>query len=133
MHIWICFLRSSCALFALSEFRRRYNLLTHNCNNFTNEVAHFLLGQSIPSYIIGLPAEVSSFMLCVSRSSIRRCISTHACTYATCILATRLEFAICLNPFFLMRIFTFYRLCQPHSAKWWCPWSLDCNRSLVKV
>ena len=36
----------------------RYNLLTHNCNNFTNEAAEFLLGQGIPSYITGLPAEV---------------------------------------------------------------------------
>eukprot|EP00455_Lapot_gusevi_P007786 TRINITY_DN13332_c0_g1_i3.p1 TRINITY_DN13332_c0_g1~~TRINITY_DN13332_c0_g1_i3.p1 ORF type:complete len:522 (-),score=147.84 TRINITY_DN13332_c0_g1_i3:42-1607(-) len=35
-----------------------YNLFTHNCNNFSNEVSRFLTGQDIPSYITGLPQEV---------------------------------------------------------------------------
>ncbi|KAJ8899323.1 hypothetical protein K2173_018297 [Erythroxylum novogranatense] len=35
-----------------------YSLLTHNCNNFSNEVAQFLVGASIPDYIIQLPSEV---------------------------------------------------------------------------
>ena len=26
-----------------------YNLLNHNCNNFTNEVSQFLLGKGIPA------------------------------------------------------------------------------------
>ncbi|KAM7276298.1 hypothetical protein ACFE04_018164 [Oxalis oulophora] len=35
-----------------------YNLLNHNCNNFTNEVANFLVGKGIPDYILQLPNEV---------------------------------------------------------------------------
>jgi hypothetical protein len=35
-----------------------YSLLTHNCNNFSNEVAQFLVGVTIPEYIIQLPNEV---------------------------------------------------------------------------
>ncbi|XP_062221591.1 uncharacterized protein LOC133920950 [Phragmites australis] len=37
-----------------------YRLLTHNCNNFSNEVAQFLVGAVIPDYILNLPAEVMS-------------------------------------------------------------------------
>ncbi|XP_054782524.1 uncharacterized protein LOC129289788 [Prosopis cineraria] len=37
-----------------------YNLLTHNCNNFSNEIAQFLIGTSIPDYILQLPNEVMS-------------------------------------------------------------------------
>jgi desumoylating isopeptidase 1 len=37
-----------------------YNLLTHNCNNFTNEVAQFLVEKTIPSYILDLPKDVMS-------------------------------------------------------------------------
>ncbi|KAL2336865.1 hypothetical protein Fmac_011311 [Flemingia macrophylla] len=37
-----------------------YSLLTHNCNNFSNEVAQFLVGVSIPEYILRLPSEVMS-------------------------------------------------------------------------
>lgn len=37
-----------------------YSLLTHNCNNFSNEVAQFLVGSSIPDYILQLPNEVMS-------------------------------------------------------------------------
>lgn len=32
-----------------------YDLLTHNCNNFTNECSLFLLGKAIPQDIIDLP------------------------------------------------------------------------------
>ncbi|KAI3749621.1 hypothetical protein L2E82_20235 [Cichorium intybus] len=35
-----------------------YSLLSHNCNNFSNEVAQFLVGASIPEYILNLPTEV---------------------------------------------------------------------------
>ncbi|CAN7107642.1 unnamed protein product [Brassica rapa subsp. narinosa] len=35
-----------------------YNLLAHNCNNFSNEVAQFLVGKGIPDYILQLPNEV---------------------------------------------------------------------------
>ncbi|KAM2172321.1 hypothetical protein ACFX1R_037290 [Malus domestica] len=35
-----------------------YRLLTHNCNNFSNEVAQFLVGATIPDYILQLPNEV---------------------------------------------------------------------------
>ncbi|GAA0163545.1 cysteine protease [Lithospermum erythrorhizon] len=37
-----------------------YSLLTHNCNNFSNEVAQFLVGTNIPEYILNLPTEVMS-------------------------------------------------------------------------
>lgn len=35
-----------------------YKLLTRNCNNFTNEIAQFLVGTSIPDYILNLPNEI---------------------------------------------------------------------------
>ena len=35
-----------------------YSLLTHNCNNFSDEVAQFLVGKGIPSNILNLPQEV---------------------------------------------------------------------------
>ncbi|XP_057484453.1 uncharacterized protein LOC130770859 [Actinidia eriantha] len=35
-----------------------YSLLTHNCNNFSNEVAQFLVSATIPDYILNLPNEV---------------------------------------------------------------------------
>ncbi|KAK4849168.1 hypothetical protein QYF36_021693 [Acer negundo] len=35
-----------------------YSLLTHNCNNFSNEVAQFLVGVTIPEYVLNLPNEV---------------------------------------------------------------------------
>ncbi|RLN54867.1 hypothetical protein BBJ29_002466 [Phytophthora kernoviae] len=34
-----------------------YDLLRHNCNNFTNEVAKFLVDSGIPQYILDLPDE----------------------------------------------------------------------------
>lgn len=37
-----------------------YSLLKHNCNNFSNEVAQFLVGTDIPDYILQLPNEVLS-------------------------------------------------------------------------
>lgn len=37
-----------------------YSLLTHNCNNFSNEVVQFLVGTTIPEYILQLPNEVMS-------------------------------------------------------------------------
>lgn len=35
-----------------------YNLLDHNCNNFSDEVSQFLTGIKIPSHITGLPQEI---------------------------------------------------------------------------
>lgn len=37
-----------------------YHLLNHNCNNFTDEVCLYLVGQNIPAHITGLPAELLS-------------------------------------------------------------------------
>lgn len=34
-----------------------YNVMSHNCNNFTDECAMLLLGEGIPAEITGLPAE----------------------------------------------------------------------------
>lgn len=42
-----------------STFRGEcYNLFDHNCNTFSNDVAQFLTGRKIPSYITDLPSEV---------------------------------------------------------------------------
>jgi len=38
----------------------RYDLLTHNCNNFSHETAQFLTGRGIPQHILDLPNEVMS-------------------------------------------------------------------------
>ena len=35
-----------------------YDLLNHNCNNFSNEFVEFLTGNSIPEKIINLPQVV---------------------------------------------------------------------------
>ena len=35
-----------------------YNIFKHNCNSFSNEVSHFLVGQGIPKYILDLPEEI---------------------------------------------------------------------------
>lgn len=44
-----------------STFRGdKYNLLEHNCNTFSSELAQFLTGNKIPSYITDLPNEVLS-------------------------------------------------------------------------
>ncbi|XP_078152719.1 uncharacterized protein LOC144547911 isoform X2 [Carex rostrata] len=37
-----------------------YSILRHNCNNFSNDVAQFLVGVTIPEYILNLPNEVMS-------------------------------------------------------------------------
>ncbi|KAG7391693.1 hypothetical protein PHYPSEUDO_003767 [Phytophthora pseudosyringae] len=34
-----------------------YDLLSHNCNNFSDEVSRFLVGSGIPQYIVDLPNE----------------------------------------------------------------------------
>ena len=39
---------------------QEYHLFKHNCNSFSNEVAQFLTGKKIPSYITDLPQEVMS-------------------------------------------------------------------------
>lgn len=40
--------------------RDKYNLFENNCNAFSDEVAQFLTGKKIPSYITDLPSEVLS-------------------------------------------------------------------------
>ncbi|XP_064213520.1 uncharacterized protein LOC659663 isoform X2 [Tribolium castaneum] len=40
-----------------------YDLFHHNCNNFSEEIAQFLCGCSIPKYILDLPNEVLSSSL----------------------------------------------------------------------
>jgi len=36
----------------------KYDLFHHNCNNFSNETAQFLVGRGIPQHIIDLPGEI---------------------------------------------------------------------------
>merc|ERR1712047_13059 len=38
----------------------RYDLLNHNCNNFSHETCQFLTGKGIPQHILDLPREVMS-------------------------------------------------------------------------
>ena len=38
----------------------RYDLFNHNCNNFSNVVAQFLCGKTIPQYILDLPQKFLS-------------------------------------------------------------------------
>jgi len=40
--------------------RCRYDLLNHNCNNFSHETCQFLTGKGIPQHILDLPREVMS-------------------------------------------------------------------------
>ena len=40
-----------------------YQLLHHNCNNFSEEIAQFLCGVGIPKYILDLPNEVLNTQL----------------------------------------------------------------------
>jgi desumoylating isopeptidase 1 len=35
--------------------QQTYNVLSHNCNNFTDEVAQILTGEGIPKDIVDLP------------------------------------------------------------------------------
>lgn len=37
-----------------------YDLMSNNCNNFSNAAAEFLLGKGIPGHIVNLPSEVLS-------------------------------------------------------------------------
>lgn len=36
----------------------KYNIVTWNCNHFTNEICNFLVGKNIPEHILNLPLEV---------------------------------------------------------------------------
>ncbi|XP_066905442.1 uncharacterized protein [Halyomorpha halys] len=46
---------------AESEFRGdQYDLLKHNCNNFSDTLSRFLVGNGIPDYILKLPEEILS-------------------------------------------------------------------------
>jgi len=36
----------------------RYDLFRHNCNNFSEETAQFLVGRGIPAHILALPGEI---------------------------------------------------------------------------
>jgi hypothetical protein len=37
---------------------QKYNILTNNCNNFTDAVANLLLGEGIPKDIVDLPQQL---------------------------------------------------------------------------
>lgn len=50
------FLRSVSSRFTMDS----YHILNHNCNNFTDECARFLVSKRIPAHITGLPAEALS-------------------------------------------------------------------------
>lgn len=50
------FLRSVSNRFTIDS----YHIITHNCNNFTDECARFLVSKRIPAHITGLPAEALS-------------------------------------------------------------------------
>jgi hypothetical protein len=54
VEIWEAFLRDVAPRYTPET----YNLLEHNCNNFSNEAAEFLVGRSIPEKILNLPRVV---------------------------------------------------------------------------
>ena len=57
--VYQCAFKHSFIHSVLSPFRPEcYHLLDHNCNTFSNEVAQFLTGKPIPSYVTNLPGEV---------------------------------------------------------------------------
>lgn len=47
-----------CASFFSLHSPEKYHIFEHNCNTFSSEVAQFLTGKKIPSYITDLPSEV---------------------------------------------------------------------------
>lgn len=66
----VCLFHLSCCLFSLWIYvglfslsvnrQDKYNLFEHNCNVFSNELAQFLTGRKIPSYITDLPSDILS-------------------------------------------------------------------------
>jgi hypothetical protein len=46
-----------------------YNLLRWNCNNFSDELTNFLIGNSIPRHILAGPARA---IQCIARHVINR-------------------------------------------------------------
>lgn len=50
-----------------------YHFFERNCNTFSNEVAQFLTGRKIPSYITDLPSEVLATWVCILLLSIAYC------------------------------------------------------------
>ena len=52
--------KSSQSVFLYLLRPEQYHLFDHNCNTFSNEVAQFLTGQSIPAYILNLPHDVAN-------------------------------------------------------------------------
>lgn len=63
-----CLTHTSCAAQDIAEeylheispryTARTYNLLSHNCNHFSDEFATFLVGQGVPERIMSIPQEV---------------------------------------------------------------------------
>ncbi|KAM5335867.1 desumoylating isopeptidase 1 isoform 3-T3 [Glossophaga mutica] len=60
IHLLAGWLMSVLQTFPTMHRGEAYNLFEHNCNTFSNEVAQFLTGRKIPSYITDLPSEVLS-------------------------------------------------------------------------
>lgn len=69
-----------------------YDLLNNNCNNFSNELALFLLGVGIPQHILDLPNEAlstplgyvhlfhsSGFCSCMTIESYANCLFVLSC------------------------------------------------------
>ncbi len=76
------------SLFALCR-PENYDLLENNCNSFSNEVAQFLTGKTIPDYIVNLPAEVLSTWVHSIRSTksvltVNTLLVLHITTYNLC-------------------------------------------------
>lgn len=68
-------------VFGLGESSYRpgsYDLFRHNCNNFSNEVAVFLTGKTIPDFILNLPEDVLSTPLGESLRPVLESLSLRA-------------------------------------------------------
>ncbi len=71
MYIWIHVLPP------FSHRPEKYHLFEHNCNTFSSEVAQFLTGTKIPSYITDLPSEVLATYVCPYNLTIKFVVCWH--------------------------------------------------------
>lgn len=60
LSLCLCLLSFSLVFVLLVHRSDKYHLFEHNCNVFSNEVAQFLTGKKIPSYITDLPSDILS-------------------------------------------------------------------------
>lgn len=55
---YVLFSNGICSSISLFHRPGKYELFSHNCNNFSNEMAVFLTGNEIPQFILDLPNDI---------------------------------------------------------------------------